>query len=47
MDNGDLYLTDDHDYSRTTSKYTTQFTGATTEERRKGLKDGTYIRIIQ
>lgn len=39
--NGDLYLGKDHDYSKTTSKYVTMFTGLTTKERRQGLKNGT------
>ena len=32
--NGYLYLTDYHDYSKTTSKYATEWTGYTTKERR-------------
>ena len=43
--NGKLYLTEDHDYSNTTSKYATQWTGYTTQERRQGLKDGRFILI--
>lgn len=39
--NGTLYLGKDHDYSNTTSKYVTMFTGLTTKERRQGLKNGT------
>lgn len=39
--NGTLYLGEDHDYSNTTSKYVTMFTGLTTKERRQGLKNGT------
>lgn len=39
--NGTLYLGKDHDYSTTTSKYVTMFTGLTTKERRQGLKNGT------
>ena len=45
--NGYLYLTDYHDYSKTTSKYATEWTGWNTAERRKGLKDGKFIRIIE
>jgi hypothetical protein len=43
--NGNLYLTEDHDYSNTTSKYATEWTGYTTQERRQGLKDGRFILI--
>lgn len=43
--NGKLYLTEDHDYSNTTSKYATQWTGYTTQERKQGLKDGRFILI--
>lgn len=43
--NGKLYLTDYHDYSNTTSKYATEWTGYTTQERRQGLKDGRFILI--
>ena len=43
--NGRLYLTNKHDYSKTTSKYTTWWTGYTTEERRKGLEDGSIVLI--
>ena len=42
---GYLYLTDYHDYSNTTSKYATQWTGYTTKERREGLKSGKFILI--
>jgi len=34
---GTLYLTSYHDYSRTTAKYATQWTGLTTDERRRWL----------
>lgn len=43
--NGCLYLTSDHDYSNTTSKYATEWTGYTTKERREGLKTGKFILI--
>jgi hypothetical protein len=43
--NGYIYLSDYHDYSRTTSKYATQWTGFTTAERRKGLESGKFILI--
>lgn len=45
--NGYLYLTDKHDYSNTTSKYATEWTGYTTKERREGLKDGRFILITE
>lgn len=45
--NGFLYLTDYHDYSKTTSKYCTEWTGKNTAERRKGLQDGSIIRIVE
>lgn len=41
--NGYLYLTDAHDYSKTTSKYATEWTGFTTKERRAGLESGKFI----
>jgi hypothetical protein len=43
--NGYLYLTNAHDYSNTTSKYATEWTGLTTKERREGLKSGKFILI--
>ena len=43
--NGYLYLTADHDYSNTTSKYATEWTGFDTKTRREGLKDGSFIAI--
>lgn len=43
--NGYLYLTDYHDYSKTTSKYCTEWTGYTTKERRAGLESGKFIFI--
>lgn len=42
---GKLYLTDYHDYSNTTSKYCTEWTGYTTQERRRGLKEGRFILV--
>ena len=39
--NGYLYLTASHDYSKTTSKYATEWTGRTTAERRSGDSAGT------
>lgn len=43
--NGYLYLTSYHDYSNTTSKYATEWTGFSTKERREGLKSGKFIAI--
>ena len=43
--NGYLYLTDYHDYSKTTSKYCNEWTGHNTQERRDGLKSGKFIFI--
>lgn len=43
---GTLYLSDYHDYSNTTSKYATEWTGYNTRERREGLKDGRFVLII-
>ncbi len=45
--NGYLYLTADHDYSRTTSKYCTEWTGFSTKERREGLESGKFIAIVE
>lgn len=42
---GTLYLTDRHDFSNTTSKYATEWTGLTTKERREGLKSGEFVLI--
>ena len=44
--NGHLYLTDSHDYSKTTSKYCTEWTGFDTKTRREGLKDGSFTLIV-
>ena len=43
---GELYLTESHDYSNTTSAHTTRWTGYNTAERRAGLKRGRFINII-
>ena len=43
--NGYLYLTAAHDYSKTTSKYVTEWTGFSTKERRAGLESGKFIFI--
>lgn len=43
--NGYLYLTNAHDYSKTTSKYATEWTGFTTRERRTGIESGKFIFI--
>jgi hypothetical protein len=45
--NGQLYLTDYHDYSNTTSKYATEWTGFSTKERRAGLESGRFIAIVE
>lgn len=45
--NGYLYLTDYHDYSKTTSKYATEWTGFDTKTRREGLESGKFIRIVE
>ena len=45
--NGYLYLTDYHDYSKTTSKYCNEWTGLSTSERRDGLANGTIIKIVE
>ena len=42
---GVLYLTDSHDYSKTTSKYATEWTGYNTAERRAGLQSGKFVLI--
>ena len=42
---GTLYLTANHDFSQTTSKYATEWTGLTTKERREGLKNGVFVLI--
>ena len=44
---GKLYLTSDHEYSKTTSKYATEWTGYTTKERREGLESGMFIQIVE
>lgn len=45
--NGTLYLTDYHDYSNTTAKYATAWTGHNTAERRNGIKSGRFIAIVE
>ena len=45
--NGYLYLTAYHDYSNTTSKYATQWTGFSTKERREGLESGRFLAIVE
>ena len=45
--NGYLYLTDAHDYSKTTSKYATEWTGYATKERREGLESGKFIFVAE
>ena len=45
--NGFLYLTDRHDYSKTTIKYCNEWTGYNTRERREGLESGRFIRIVE
>ena len=44
--NGDLYLSNAHDYSVTTSKYVGRWCGLNTKERREGLKNGTITLIM-
>lgn len=41
----DLYLTDHHDFSNTTSGHTSRWCGHYTAERRKGLANGDFIFI--
>ena len=45
--NGYLYLTADHTYSNTTSKYATEWTGFSTKERKAGLESGKFIAITE
>ena len=45
--NGYLYLTDYHDYSKTTSKYCTEWTGFSTKERRAGLECAKFIKVVE
>jgi hypothetical protein len=45
--NGYLYLTDYHDYSKTTSKYCTEWTGFSTKERRAGLESAKFIKVVE
>lgn len=39
------FFTNEHDYSRTTSKYVSAWCAFDTAERRKGLADGTFTLI--
>ena len=43
--NGQLYLTDNHDYSVTTSRFCGLWCGKNTSERREGLENGTITLI--
>lgn len=43
--NGEVYLTSNHDYSSTTSKYCTEWLGYDTKTRRKKLENGEFIFI--
>lgn len=43
--NGELYLSEDHDYSNTTSAHTTRWTGFNTKERREGIECGKFISV--
>ena len=43
LSDGKVILDPYHDYSRITSKNVTNFIGANTSERRKGLESGRYI----
>lgn len=45
--NGYLYLTVYHDYSKTTSKYCTEWTGLSTKERRAGLECAKFIKVVE
>lgn len=42
----DLFFTNMHDYSNTTSAHCTRWCNKNSKERRKGLTDGTYTQII-
>ena len=44
--NGNLYLTDRHDYSATTCKYANEWVGYTAAERRKMLENEEAILIV-
>lgn len=43
---GKLYLTDDHNYSNTTSRHCGKWCGKNCAERRKGIEDGNIILIV-
>lgn len=45
--NGYLYLTADHVFSKTTSKYATEWTGFSAKERKEGLESGRFLAIIE
>lgn len=45
MHDGRLALTELHDYSKTTSKYCTRFTGMSTKERRTGIENKSIINL--
>lgn len=42
----ELYLTEDHDYSATTNKYVKNFTYMSAKERREGLTNESFTKII-
>lgn len=44
--NGKYYFTGSHDYSNTTSSHCGWWCGYNCRERRKGLEDGTFIKIV-
>lgn len=43
---GKLYLTDKHNYSKTTSKWCTEWCGYNINERIKGLENGKIIMLV-
>ncbi len=43
--NGNLYFSDKHDYSTTTSLHTKKWCGYNTKERREGLRNGAFTLI--
>ena len=46
LNDGHLFLTKKHDFSGTTKKYATLWTGYSTKERAKGLEDETITLIV-
>lgn len=44
--NGEYYFSNAHDYSNTTSSHTTRWCGYDCKERRKGLENGSFIKIV-